>query len=175
VERFSPKTRAILETRERRDLEVLEKIYANAVLLGDDSDEGWQIRYATEFHMTNDSKLFPPRPKWEAEGYQPDEYSRWLKGLWRLRDNSSPAPPDLPRWEIEPGVILSRDGAQWMHESEIEDVALPLYEGRMIGQFDFSQKGWVSGRGRGAVWREIPWEAKWIEPQFCMSLDTYTS
>jgi hypothetical protein len=173
VERFSPKTRAILETRERRDLEVLEKIYANAVLLGDDSDEGWQIRYATEFHMTNDSKLFPPRPKWEAEGYQPDEYSRWLKGLWRLRDNSSPAPPDLPRWEIEPGVILSRDGAQWMHESEIEDVALPLYEGRMIGQFDFSQKGWVSGRGRGAVWREIPWDAKVIEPQYCMKLTEY--
>ena len=34
---------------------------------------------------------------------------------------------------------------------------LPLYEGRMIGQFDFSQKGWVSGKGRTAVWREIPW------------------
>ena len=33
--------------------------------------------------MTNDSKLFPPRPKWEAKGYRPDEYSRWLKGNWR--------------------------------------------------------------------------------------------
>ena len=43
---------------------------------------GWGIKYATEFHMTNDSKLFPPRPKWEADGYRPDEYSRWLKGDW---------------------------------------------------------------------------------------------
>ena len=44
--------------------------------------------------------------------------------------------------------------------------ALPLYEGRMIGQSDFSQKGWVSGKGRSAVWRDIPWERKQIEPQF---------
>ena len=32
--------------------------------------------------MTNDSELFPPRQKWEAQGYRPDEYSRWLKGDW---------------------------------------------------------------------------------------------
>ena len=33
--------------------------------------------------MTNDSRLFPPRPQWEAQGYRPDEYSRWLLGDWR--------------------------------------------------------------------------------------------
>ncbi len=83
VERFSPRSKAILEIQSRRDLEILEKIYANSVLLGDDGPDGWGIKYATEFHMTNDSKLFPPRPKWEAEGYRPDEYSRWVKGDWR--------------------------------------------------------------------------------------------
>ncbi len=133
VERFSPNTLAILEIRTRRDLEVLEKIYANSVLLGDDGPDGWGIKYAREFDMTNDSKLFPPRPQWEAEGYRPDEYGRWV----------------------------GPEG----------DVALPLYEGRMIGQFDFSEKGWVSGKGRTAVWREIPWEAKVVEPQYLMALD----
>ena len=83
VERFSPRSRAILEIQSVRDLEILEKIYANAVLLGDDGPDGWGIRYATEFHMTNDSRLFPPRPQWEAKGYRPDEYSRWLLGDWR--------------------------------------------------------------------------------------------
>ena len=53
------------------------------MLLGDDGPKGWGIRYATEFHMTNDSRLFPPRPQWEAKGYRPDEYSRWLLGDWR--------------------------------------------------------------------------------------------
>ena len=83
VERFSPRSRAILEIQSARDLEILEKIYANSVLLGDDGPGGWGVKYSTEFHMTNDSKLFPPRPWWEERGYRPDEYSRWLKGDWR--------------------------------------------------------------------------------------------
>ena len=236
VERFSPKSRAILEIQSRRDLEVLEKIYANGVLLGGDGPDGWGIRYATEFHMTNDSHLFPPRPQWKEKGYRPDEYSRWLLGNWRpieeLWDKLGvdPARPEpegvevenwlfdaaasserreaetrfmhghllkpgdvartdwhlrcaqppydrlpIPRSEIPTGVILSREGDAWIREGEIEDVALPLYQGRMIGQFDFSQKGWVSGKGRGAVWRGIPWEHKQIEPQFLMAAVDYSA
>ena len=38
------------------------------------------------------------------------------------------------------------------------DVALPLYQGWMIGQFDSVTEGWVSGQGRTAVWREIPFD-----------------
>ena len=106
---LSPRTRAILEIQSQRDLEILEKIYANSVLLGDDGPDGWGIRYATEFHMTGDSKLFPPRPQWEAQGYRPDEYSRWLKGDWRPIealwtelgvDPSTPAPSEI---ELEDG------------------------------------------------------------------------
>ena len=83
VAQFSPKSRAILEIQSRRDLEILEKIYAGSVLLGDEGPNGWGIRYTREFDMTNDSGLFPPRPEWEAKGYRPDEYSRWLLGDWR--------------------------------------------------------------------------------------------
>ena len=50
--------------------------------------------------MTNDSKHFPPLEKWEAKGYKPDVFGRWI----------------------------GPDG----------DVALPLYQGAMIHQFDFS-------------------------------------
>jgi len=216
VERFSPRSKAILEIQSPRDLEILEKIYSISVLLGDDGHDGWGIRYATEFHMTNDSKLFPPRSKWEEQGYRPDEYSRWLKGDWRPMgelwaelgiDTARVVPLDLaaqgnlaarasevqstqwrlrcaqppydglpiPRADIPVGVILSRDGDAWVREDRIEDVALPLYEGRMIGQFDFSQKGWVSGKGRTAKWREIPWDLKSIEPQFLMAQSVYFS
>ena len=84
VEQFSPRSRAILEIQSKRDLEILEKIYANSVLLGDDGPDGWGIRYSQgDFNMTSDSRLFPPRPRWEAKGYRPDEYSRWLLGDWR--------------------------------------------------------------------------------------------
>ena len=234
VEQFSPRSRAILEIQSRRDLEILEKIYANSVLLGDDGPDGWGIRYATEFHMTNDSRLFPPRPEWEAKGYRPDEYSRWLLGDWRPIkelwaelgiDPSRPQPVEveledwlfdttagperrsaearfvhghllkpgdvartdwrtrcaqppydrlpIPRADIPTGLILSRDGDSWIRAETVEDTALPMYEGRMIGQFDFSQKGWVSRRGRAAVWREIPWTRKQLEPQYLMDRENY--
>ncbi|HOQ72484.1 MAG TPA: hypothetical protein PK933_07095 [Smithellaceae bacterium] len=132
VARFSPKSLAILEIQSQRDLEILEKIYTNSVLLGDDGPDGWGIRYATEFHMTNDSKLFPPRPRWEADGYRPNKYGEWIG----------------PEGEI----------------------AIPLYQGRMIGQFDFSRKGWVSGKGRGSVWRDIEWNEKVVEPEFLSNI-----
>jgi hypothetical protein len=142
--------------------------------------------------MTSDSKLFPPRPKWEADGYRPDEYSRWLKGDWRPigelwaelgvkvlpegQCRCAQPPYDtlpIPRADIPGGILLSREADAWVREERVEDVALPLYEGRMIGQFDFSQKGWVSGKGRGAVWRGIPWDRKQIEPQYLMAKRDY--
>ncbi len=194
VERFSPRSLAILEIQSTRDLEILEKIYAHSVLLGDEGPDGWGIKYAREFDMTNDSKLFPPRPKWEAQGYEPDEYSRWLKGDWRpIADlwaelGAKPLPEGerrcaqppydrlpIPRGDISAGIILSRNADAWIREDRIEDTALPLYEGRMIGQFDFSQKGWVSGKGRGAKWRDILWDRKQIEPQYLMGVESYAS
>ena len=98
VRQFSPKSHAVLEIQSRRDMEILEKIYANAVLLGDDGPEGWGIKYNIEFMMNTDAHLFPPRPQWEEKGYRPDEYNRWLCGDWR---------PIEELWE-EMGVDPSR-------------------------------------------------------------------
>ena len=123
VERFSPRSRAILEIQSQRDLEILEKIYANSVPLGDQGPNGWGIRYAREFDMTNDSRLFPPRPQWEAKGYRPDEYSRWLLGDWRpieeLWDemgidpsNPQPAEIELEDWLFDTAAGPERRQAE---------------------------------------------------------------
>ena len=242
IRRFSPRNHAILEIQSQHDLEILDKIYDDAVLIDDTTLEGWNIQYATEFHSTGDSKLFPPRQEWEERGYRPDEYNRWILGNWRhieelyatlniealpaaasrpekqiasaLEDwlfvsNESPArrqakakllhghllkPGDVERTEwisrcarqpydrlpvprvvIPAGIVLSREVDAWIDETEIEDIALPLYEGRMVGQFDFSKKGWLSGKGRTAVWRDNSWENKEIIPQFLMSQANYTA
>jgi hypothetical protein len=149
-------------------------MYSNGVLLGDQSARGWGMKYGTEFHMTNDSKHFPPLPKWEQKGYQADEYGHWLKGLWQPIADYSDIPSHARAATVtqRPGLLLSRDGTQAIRIEDIEDIAVPLYEGRMIGQFDFSQKGWVTGKGRTAVWRDIPWEEKQIEPQYLMGFPT---
>lgn len=166
VEQFSPKSKAILEIRTERDLEILEKLYAKGVLLGDDSPDGWGIKYATEFHMTNDSKLFPPTPKWEEQGYRPDEYGHWLMGKWK--------PYDGPRSILnrKKGLVLSCDGTQTIYVDEIEDVALPLYQGVMIGQFDFAAARYLSGAGNRAHWEPLSWEEKRLAPQFLMAAET---
>jgi hypothetical protein len=151
ISRFSPKSKAILETSTEKDLAIIQKIYTNSILLGDESSNGWGIKYVREFDMTGDSKLFPPKDWWEERGYHPDSYGRWL-------------PPEGGSPElIYREKRLGPNG----------DIALPLYEGRMIGQFDFSEKGYVSGRGRSANWPDIPWEKKQIKPQFLMAKTTY--
>jgi hypothetical protein len=45
---------------------------------------------------------------------------------------------------------------------------LPVYEGRMVACFDHRAKAYVSGRGRAAVWRELPFGSsdKAIRPQW---------
>jgi hypothetical protein len=164
IARFSPKSMAFLEVQDERDVRVLEKMTANGIPLGDDGPDGWGVKYALEFMMNTDAKLFPPREKWEARGFRPDEYGHWLLGDWVPVSEAPAGAFDSPGW------VKSRDGNEAIAIDAIEEVALPLYEGRMIGQFDFSQKGWVSGKGRTAVWRDIPWEAKQIEPQYLMSL-----
>ena len=232
ITQFSPKSRAILEIQSQRDLEILEKIYANAVLLGDEGPTGWGIQYTRELDMASDSHLFPPRPQWEAKGYKPDEYGRWLLGDWRpigqlwaelgvdpsrrepaqntledwlLETNAEPGQRETeprlihglvlragdvartefrsrcarrpydqmptPRPSLPEGFILSRDGDAWICDNDITKVALPIVEGRMIGQFDSSNKGWVSGKGRRAVWREIRPEHARMEPQYLMAED----
>lgn len=170
VEEFSPYSKAILEIRSEQELRVLQKIYANGVLLGDQSEHGWGIKYQQgDFNMTSDSKLFPPRPNWEEKGYLPDEYGHWLKGPWR--DYHGPQ----HILEREPGLVLSRDGRQAMPVESIEDVALPLLEGNIIDQFQVSSKGWVSGKGRSAVWREITSDSEELDPQYLIALKNAAS
>ena len=164
IEEFSPHSGAILEIRTPEDLEIVKKLYANGVLLGDRTAGGWNIRYTTEFHMTNDSKFFPPRLKWEDQGYRSDEYGHWLKGNWQAYSGEQNI---LKRSR---GLILSADGTSGIQASDIEDIALPLYQGAMIHQFDFCAAAYrrIEGK-RGFKWEPLDWANKKIEPQYLMS------
>ena len=49
-----------------------------------------------------------------------------------------------------------------------DEKGLPVFEGRMIDAYDYRAKGYVSGRGRSAVWEDLPFgsAAKRIQPQW---------
>ena len=115
--KFSPKSLAILEIQSKRDLEILEKIYADSALLGSDDQADWGIKYGSEFHMTNDSKLFPPKTKWEQWGYKPDEYGRWLKGEWKSIESLWP--------EIHAEGVQSSSSAEELEDWLFDDSATP--------------------------------------------------
>ncbi len=188
VDQFSPRSKAILEIQSKRDLEILEKIYANSVLLGDEGPNGWGIKYAQgDFNMTSDSKLFPPRMKWEEQGYRPDEYSRWLRGDWRpiaelwaeLGVRPLPAgerrcaqPPydtlPIPRADIPAGIILSRDADAWIKDRATEHVALPLVQGVMIYDLWTNAARYEGGAGHRASWTRHPDAVQPVQPQFLL-------
>jgi hypothetical protein len=163
IQEFSPRSGAILEIRTPRDLEIVKNLYKNGILLGDKSPDGWNIRYATEFHMTNDSELFPPRWKWEEKGYCADEYGHWLMGNWQ--------PYSGPRNMLQRPreLILSADGTTAVKLDEVVDVALPLYQGAMIQQFDFCASAYrrIEGK-RGFKWVPTGEEDRRVEPQYLM-------
>lgn len=143
---LSPRWLTIFDVSHPKDLEILKKLHSNGVALGDsiDSDEHkWNLKFKREFDMTNDSGLFRTVAQAEREGYRCDIFGNWLKGSWE-GDSAS---------YITPSAVPSYDLRSLLKVENIEDVLLPLYEGRMIGQFDYSQKCHLSGSGRTAVWQ----------------------
>ena len=144
ITQFSPRSRAILEIQSQRDLEILEKIYTNAVLLGDNGPDGWGIQYGTEFHMTNDSRLFPPRPQWEARGYLPDEYSRWLLGNWRpigelwAELGVDPSLPEAPKIALEEWLFDTAAG------SDRREAEARFVRGHLLKPGDIERTEWLS-------------------------------
>ncbi|MFY0538919.1 Eco57I restriction-modification methylase domain-containing protein [Nannocystis pusilla] len=158
--RISPNSGAILELRDRRDLSILEKMYASGVLLGDQTENGWQLCYAREFDMTNDSKLFPGRGKWEAEGYRPDEYGHWLRGSWR------------PRTQEPEGLIVSADRGHVINPEDVDGIAVPLLQGAMINIFDFAAKGFDPSAKNSMRWKDLPTVQRQFSPQFVMALSS---
>jgi hypothetical protein len=72
----------------------------------------------------------------------------------------------------ERGFVVSKFGFWIDHTGK---KVFPLYEGRMIGQFDLSQKEWLSAAGRRAVWRDVPFEKKQFGEQFLLPEEIYDS
>ncbi|HDR9076418.1 TPA: hypothetical protein QDA97_005239 [Burkholderia vietnamiensis] len=163
VREFSPYSTAVLEIRNEQDLSVLQKIYAKGVLLGDQSQQGWGVKFSREFHMTDDSKLFPPRQKWEEKLYQPDEYGHYILGRWQAYSG----PEDV--LQRAPGVVLSRDKTRSVHVDEVVAVALPLVQGVQFRTMEFLPLEHIGGTGLKAKWQEHDRGAA-ILAQFFMDL-----
>ena len=81
--RVNPNTGAAPIFRSKRDAEVTLRIYGDHPVLVDRSSgtemKVWPVRYATIFHMTNDSDKFFTRVELEKQGWKPAWLNRWRR------------------------------------------------------------------------------------------------
>ena len=57
VRKLSPDSLSVMEFKSEQDVEIAQKML-KFPMLGEEIDGAWKLKLATEFHMTNDSKLF---------------------------------------------------------------------------------------------------------------------
>lgn len=76
---------------------------------------------------------------------------------------------DVPNREYMSEIHMGSD--RKLFSESREDI--PLIEGRMLDLYDYRAKGYVSGRGRAAVWEDLAFggERKGIRPQWYVSRD----
>ena len=82
--RVNPNTGTAPVFRTRRDAEITRRIYEQHPVLVDRSEgeerRAWSVKYATMFHMTNDSHLFRTAAQLEATGFYLVQGNQWKKG-----------------------------------------------------------------------------------------------
>jgi hypothetical protein len=156
IEKYSPSSKTFLELVSPRDVAIVEKIRGNGVLIGNRSHDGGH----------NDEWYIRHKNEFHATNDS--------KHFIRLPDDYSSAPATSEYKQDVYGRWVDNDG----------NTLLPLYEGRSIDQFNFSGKGWVRGKGRGAVWVDFAWtdlagdemcNGKQIQPQFLVDAETCAS
>ncbi len=98
--RVNPNTGAAPIFKTRRDAELTTRIYAeNPVLVRHEVDgkgrviaehKVWPVRYATMFHMTNDSDKFITRAELEKQGWKAAPLNRWTRASEGKREEAVP-------------------------------------------------------------------------------------
>ncbi|MDX2141699.1 MAG: N-6 DNA methylase [Chloroflexota bacterium] len=128
IQRFSPESLSVMEFQTARDYAIAEKIYADHPLVGQKVDDTWNVKFNQEFNMTNDRHLFRDaayKAQHDANTGIPSD-----TGSIVGTTHASSA-------QRQPEDQATQQDAQQRtrHASSLRPL-LPLYQGRMIHQFD---------------------------------------
>jgi hypothetical protein len=198
----NPAYSAIVELRDDREREFVERIYRSVPPLARKlSGAGrWNVEFHRELDMTDDAWRFhrrdwlveyecrpdgsafvaPPAERYKAsDGYVPG--IRYIVPDGTKYRITSLKPLDQDKKKGSRGQrlqfisgFLRRDRATDEHETPIVPGAryLPLYEGRLVHQYDHAAKAYLSGEGRGAKWDDLSFEEKQIVPHYRLISET---
>ncbi len=77
-------------------------------------------------------------------------------------------------WKIEFNreLDMTNDSHLFIHCNNVDKkrTYVPLYEGRMVHQFDYSSKRYLEGEGRKAKWEIIDWNNKEVLPHYYVNV-----
>lgn len=114
----SPELLALLELRSPRQMALIEKVQKSSDALLSVQHASLGIEYGREFHMTDDSKLFPPLPTWTDLGFR-----RVAKeDLWR----SDAGDAALPFYEGRMVDLFDHSSRAWVSGKGREAVWEPV-------------------------------------------------
>jgi hypothetical protein len=84
-----------------------------------------------------------------------------------------------PAWNVKfvRELDMTNDSEQFIDASVISSTRgrelLPVYEGRLVHQFDSAAKAYIGGHGRRAVWTSIAYSSKVIKPHYYVAGDDF--
>lgn len=192
----SPDHLSIVEVRDDQERALVERIYRTVPALSKQLHEPgtWNVEIHRELHMTDDAWGFRTQEWLESYGcekhdsYYLPQSAPWYQSRPEFVEGARYIIPDGTKYRISaqrPMEAARKRGARnremrtlsgfLLSERANDDNELPvtpgaryvpLYEGRMVHQFDHAAKAYVSGEGRGAKWRDLDSSEKAIAPHF---------
>jgi len=194
IELTSPGYLAVVEVRGQWEVDLCERLYKTIPPLAAASASTWRVSFVREVDMRGDNYLFRTRDwllsydclqqhgeSWASRSqswYQsrPDRFVQGQRHVWRQGSRTivSPDPPadeeDLGKCVVFGGFLLSERAAD-PDEMPVrpEEHFTPLYEGRLVRQFDHLAKAYVSGEAARAVWHDAPLPRTEVVPHFFVS------
>jgi len=194
IEALTPDVLSLMEFKSQREIDLVANIYATFPPLGERRDNTWNVLLTRELDMTNDSHLFREGVRLRQFGAI-EQYGRiwktppasWYRGregkyiqAERVVDSDGTLHflEDLGTEKvryIHSGYLLAEEADLRQALPIVPDETyVPLYEGRMVHQFDHAAKAYMEGSGRGAKWRELGFQEKEIVPHYFVAQKSYT-
>ena len=187
---------SIIELRDDKERKFVERIYRSVPTLAKKlSGAGaWNVEFHRELDMTDDAWRFHRR-NWLLEyDCRPDGSAFFALPAEGYKSSSDYVPgvryivPEGTKYRVTSVKPLNEDKKKGSRGQRLQSVSgflrlerasdeneipvvpealyFPLYEGRMVHQYDHAAKAYQSGEGRGAKWADLEFGEKLLVPHF---------
>lgn len=186
IRELDPEQYTLVELRSQDEANLVRRIYATFPRLGEHVDNTWNVSFTSEVHMTNNSYLFREGARLRLFGAKENPGRTWQTPppswfeLHSGRYVEGERHVDSSGKIFFPGELVTKKiryrVTGYLLKTEIDErdalpivaneVYVPVYEGRMVHQFDHAAKAYVQGSGRSSEWRALDFSEKEIVPHF---------